>query len=118
MATYAYVNDKNKVTNVFIGREQTEVVDGITNWEEHYSTVTGQKCLLTSIEIRKNFAGIGFTYDEKLDAFIAPKPYKSWKLDKLSCQWTTPIPYPTDGLMYFWNEEVLDWEATQLEADN
>ena len=116
MTTYAYVNDKNKVTNVFIGRKPSEVVDGITNWEEYYSAVSGQKCLLTSTEIRKNFAGIGYTYDEKLDAFIAPKPYKSWKLNKLTCQWAAPIPYPADGVMYSWNEELARWEAIEFET--
>ena len=65
---------------------------------------------------RKNYAGIGYKYDSKLDAFISPKPYKSWLLDKELCKWHAPIPYPADGLMYSWNEEIIDWEATSFEA--
>lgn len=60
---------------------------------------------------RKNFAGIGYTYDETRDAFIPPKPFESWILDEETCKWQAPIPYPTDGVMYQWNEETTDWEA-------
>ena len=59
--------------------------------------------------IRKNFAGVGFTYDSDRDAFIAPKPYGSWLLNEESCQWEAPVPYPTDGRNYFWQEDVIDW---------
>ena len=62
--------------------------------------------------IRKNYAGIGMVYDSIRDAFIAPKPYASWVLDEETCQWEAPIAYPTDGLVYIWNEELTDWEAT------
>lgn len=61
--------------------------------------------------IRKNYAGIGMTYDEARDAFIDPQPYASWVLDEDLCRWKAPIDYPTDGLMYAWNEELTDWEA-------
>lgn len=61
--------------------------------------------------IRKNYAGIGFDYDQSRDAFIAPKPFDSWLLDEETCQWKAPIDYPTDGLMYQWNEDKKDWEA-------
>jgi hypothetical protein len=60
--------------------------------------------------IRKNYAGIGYTYDEDRDAFIAPKPYNSWLLDEDTCRWQAPVPYPTDGLMYQWDEELTDWK--------
>jgi hypothetical protein len=62
--------------------------------------------------IRKNYAGIGMTYDADRDAFIAPQPYASWILNEDTCQWEAPVPYPTDGVMYIWNEETTDWEAT------
>ncbi len=62
--------------------------------------------------IRKNYAGIGYTYDADRDAFIAPQPYASWILNEDTCQWEAPVPYPTDGVMYIWNEETTDWEAT------
>lgn len=60
--------------------------------------------------IRKNFAGIGYKYDEVLDAFIPPRPFTSWELNHETCHWEPPFPYPTDGFTYFWNEEDLDWE--------
>jgi hypothetical protein len=59
---------------------------------------------------RKNHAGIGYTYDSQRDAFIPPKPYNSWILNETTCQWEAPIPYPTDGQKYTWNEEILNWE--------
>jgi len=61
--------------------------------------------------IRKNYAGIGYTYDSGRDAFIPPKPYESWLLNEDTCQWEAPIPYPTDGVMYAWDEETTDWKA-------
>jgi hypothetical protein len=61
--------------------------------------------------IRKNYAGIGMVYDSIRDAFIAPQPYASWILDEETCRWEAPVAYPTDGLMYAWNEELTDWEA-------
>jgi hypothetical protein len=62
--------------------------------------------------IRKNYAGIGYTYDAERDAFIAPKPYESWVLDEDTCQWQTPTPRPDsiDGEIWLWNEEKLEWE--------
>tara|TARA_R110000822_G_scaffold283684_1_gene405178 strand:+ start:2292 stop:2633 length:342 start_codon:yes stop_codon:yes gene_type:complete len=59
--------------------------------------------------IRKNYAGIGFTYDADRDAFIPPKPYPSWVLDEATCQWGAPIAYPTDGADYVWDEQAGDW---------
>jgi hypothetical protein len=59
--------------------------------------------------IRKNYAGIGYTYDEGRDAFIAPKPYNSWLLDEAICQWKAPVDIPTDGDKYIWNEETTSW---------
>jgi hypothetical protein len=64
--------------------------------------------------IRKNYAGIGFTYDAELDAFIAPQPYPSWILDSVA-QWQAPIPYPDDGLMHQWDEAIIDWVASEFE---
>ena len=59
--------------------------------------------------IRKNFAGIDFTYDSTRDAFIPPQPYASWILNETTCQWEAPIPYPTDGQEYYWNESSGTW---------
>ena len=59
--------------------------------------------------IRKNYAGVGYTYDETLDAFIAPKQYPSWILDETICQWKAPVDMPTDDKEYYWNEEIQNW---------
>jgi len=60
-------------------------------------------------KIRKNYAGIGYTYDEVRDAFIPPKPYNSWLLNESTCQWESPIPYPNDNKFYVWDEETTSW---------
>jgi hypothetical protein len=65
--------------------------------------------------IRKKFAGIGDTYDEQRDAFIAPQPYPSWILDEDTCQWVAPEPYPTDGLTYSWDEKTTSWQVATFE---
>jgi hypothetical protein len=65
--------------------------------------------------IRKNYAGIGFTYDAQRDAFIPPKPFDSWLLVEETAQWVAPIHYPEDGLMYQWDEAVLDWVASEFQ---
>lgn len=61
--------------------------------------------------IRKNYAGIGMTYDATRDAFIPEQPFASWVLNEDTCQWEAPVAYPTDGVMYIWNEELTDWQA-------
>ena len=64
--------------------------------------------------IRKNYAGIGFTYDTELDAFIPPQPYDSWVLNEETCNWESPVPYPTDSNQYKWNEETQSWELIDV----
>ena len=61
--------------------------------------------------IRKNFAGIGYTYDSTRDAFIPPQPYNSWTLNEDTCQWESPVAYPDDGKMYDWDEATTNWEV-------
>ena len=58
---------------------------------------------------RKNYAGVGYTYDSTRDAFIPPQPYASWTLNEDTCQWDSPVPYPTDDLMYSWDEPTTSW---------
>lgn len=60
-------------------------------------------------KIRKNYAGVGYTYDEGRDAFIPPKPFASWVLDEDTCQWKAPVDYPTDGERYTWDEATTSW---------
>lgn len=66
--------------------------------------------------LRKNYAGVGFSYDSTLDAFIPPKPYKSWLLNEETCLWEAPVAYPEDGQMYNWNEENTSWDVATEEA--
>jgi hypothetical protein len=79
-------------------------------WKQtSYNTVGGVH-LLGGIPFRKNYAGIGYTYDQTRDAFISPKPFNSWILNEDTCNWNAPVAYPTDGQKYYWNEEILNWE--------
>jgi hypothetical protein len=66
--------------------------------------------LLEGTPLRKNFAGIGYSYNKELDAFISPKPFNSWILDESTCFWNPPVEYPQDNKLYNWNEEILNWE--------
>jgi hypothetical protein len=63
---------------------------------------------------RKNHAGIGYTYDENRDAFIAPKPFNSWILNEQTCNWDAPVARPNDNNMYKWNEEILNWDLLNI----
>jgi len=97
MAHYAFL-DNNLVIEVIVGIDETELIEGKTP-EEWYSEFRGLPCVRTSYngKIRKNYAGIGFTYDSVRDAFIAPKPFTSWLLNEESCLWEAPITHPSDG---------------------
>ncbi len=118
MAHYAFLDKDGIVTEVITGRDETEVVDGISDWETYYGNIRNQDCVRTSYNgnIRYNYAGIGFTYDADRDAFISPKPYESWVLDEETCRWAAPVPYPEDDVMYQWDEETTDWVATDYSA--
>jgi len=117
MANFAKLNDKNVVIDVngvanavvddlpFPESEPlgvaflTELSGGYTNWKQTSYNAS----------FRKNLAGIGYTYDAVLDAFISPKPYSSWLLNTNTCQWVPPTPYPSDGNMYTWDEATQSW---------
>ena len=118
MAHYAFLDKDGIVTEVITGRDETETVDGISDWETYYGNIRNQDCVRTSYNgnIRFNYAGIGFTYDADRDAFISPKPYESWVLDEETCRWAAPVPYPEDDVMYQWDEETIDWIATDYSA--
>lgn len=81
---------------------------GYTNWKQ--TSYNGS--------IRKNYAGIGFAYDANRDAFIPPKPYESWMLNESTCRWDAPIPYPTDGKIYVWDETTLSWVESNASINN
>lgn len=114
MAHYAFL-DANTVIEVIVGIDETEFIESKTP-ETWYGEFRGKKCVRTSYNgnIRKNFAGIGYTYDEVRDAFIPPKPYDSWLLDEATCQWQPPTPYPTDGKFYQWVEADLNWQPVNI----
>ncbi len=120
MAHYAFLDENNIVTEVITGRNEDEVVDGISDWEAYYSDFRDQPCVRTSYNgnIRKNFAGVGFTYDADRDAFIPPKPFDSWVLDEETCNWEAPVPYPEteDGDYYTWDEATTSWTLMQIEG--
>jgi hypothetical protein len=115
MAHYAFLDKNNIVVEVIVGIDETELIEG-QDTETWYGKFRKKTCVRTSYngKIRKNFAGVGFSYDPELDAFIAPKPYQSWELDATSAQWVAPVAYPDDGFTYSWNEEELDWELTDF----
>jgi hypothetical protein len=112
MAHYAFLNSNNIVTEVIVGRDETELIEGLDT-ETWYGNFRGQVCKRTSYNgnIRKNYAGIGFTYDFDRDAFIAPKPFDKWILDEATCRWVAPVDYPSDGLSYVWNDNQGAWEV-------
>jgi len=125
MAHYAFINENNIVTEVITGVDEdivqidldgTQVGGSSEAWEIWYGNFRGQTCKRTSYNnnIRKNYAGIGYYYDEQYDAFISPKPYPSWILNEDTCQWYTPVPYPSDGKRYTWNEDIFNWEEISL----
>jgi len=91
MAHYAFLDENNIVTEVIVGRHEYEVVDGISDWEAHYAEFRGQVCKRTSYNgnYRKNYAGIGFTFDAARDAFIAPKTncHPEQALNEDTCLW-------------------------------
>jgi hypothetical protein len=123
MAHYAFLDGSNIVTEVITGKNEGE--EGI-NWEQWYGEFRGQACKRTSYNtvggvhseggtpFRKNYAGIGYSYDAERDAFIPPKPFASWLLNEESCLWEAPAPHPADGGFYNWNEEDQEWVAVDL----
>jgi hypothetical protein len=119
MAHYAFLDSNNIVTEVITGVDEAELIEGLDT-ETWYGNFRGQVCKRTSYNgnIRKNYAGIGFTYDSELDAFIAPKPYPSWQLNQQTCQWQPPTPKPTDGFTHYWNEAELAWELADFSGSN
>lgn len=115
MAHYAFLNENNIVVNVITGVDENIIIDGITP-EEHYSNLHGLKCLRTSYNgnIRKNYAGIGYLYDQDRDAFIPPKPYNRYVLNEETCRWEPPIEYPQDDKKYIWNDNKGEWEEVLI----
>jgi hypothetical protein len=125
MAHYTFLDDNYIVTEVIVGKDETNF-----DWEQYYSIKRGQLCKRTSYNtkggiyynpitnlpdddqskaFRKNYAGLGFTYDPIRDAFISPKPYPSWILNEETCIWEAPVLYPNDNQLYSWDETTKSW---------
>jgi hypothetical protein len=130
MAHYAFLDENNIVVSVIAGKDETELLDGLDP-ETWYENFEGKTCLRTSYNtrggvyynpetnepsenqskaFRKNYAGIGYSYDEQRDAFIPPKLYNKWVLNEDTCLWESPTPYPEDGKEYIWNDNKGEWE--------
>ena len=121
MGHYAFIDHNNLVTEVITGRDEDDLAEGVTSWEDYYGAVRGQRCLQTSYNtvagqhafdgtpFRGNYAGVGYTYDELLDAFIPPQPFPSWSLDEETFSWVSPVPYPSEPGYYSWDEEAGAW---------
>jgi hypothetical protein len=115
MAHYAFLDENNIVTEVIVGKDETELIEGLTP-EVWYGNFRNQVCKRTSYNanIRKNYAGIGYTYNEELDAFISPKTFESWVLNEETCKWEAPIAKPTDNKTYEWDEETASWVEIEI----
>jgi hypothetical protein len=111
MAHFAEIDENNIVSRVLV--TNNDFPNEGYNWLIENLGGTWIKTSYNA-NIRKNFAGIGYTYDEGRDAFIPPKPYQSWLLNEDTCQWEAPTAYPTDGKLYTWDEDSQEW----IEYDN
>jgi len=117
MANFAQLDVNYVVTEVIVVNNET--IDnlpflesepiGVAFLQSLFGSTTIWKQTSYNANFRKNYAGIGYTYDSVLDAFIALQPYPSWLLNTMLCQWEPPVAYPTDGKMYVWDEITLSW---------
>jgi hypothetical protein len=109
MAHYAFLDNNNIVTEVITGVDENELLEGLSP-EEWYGNFRGQTCVRTSYNhnIRKQYAGIGYSYNPTADVFITPQPFSSWLLDA-NYDWQAPIDYPADGKHYSWDEANQVW---------
>ncbi len=112
MAHYAYLDSNSIVVTVTVGKDETELINGLDT-ETYYAQGTPYTEKRTSYNnnIRKNYAGIGYTYDTARDAFIAPKPFASWVLDEATCRWGAPVAMPSAGGPWAWDEGTETWVA-------
>lgn len=132
MAHYAVLDDNNVVVHVFPGKNELEMA---IDWEEHYSQFVNKKCKRTSFNtygnkhatggtpFRMNYAGVGFTFREDLNApegaFVPPQPYPSWTLNESTCLWEPPVPRPeSDQYLFEWDENSLSWVRAGSSALN
>jgi hypothetical protein len=117
IAVHSVVNevlhDSNGIEREDIGIDFLTKLHGWSVWVQTSYNTHGGVHSLGGTPLRKNFAGVGYTYDETRDAFIPPKPYNSWILNENICRWEAPVARPNDGKMYNWNETNLNWEIKE-----
>ncbi len=122
MAHFCELDENNVVTRVIVVANK-DTADANGNEVESIGVAFCQRLLggnwvqtSYNAKFRKNYAGIGYTYDAAIDAFVPPKPYPSWVLNPDTAQWEAPVPMPTDGKMYSWDEATQSWVEVQAPA--
>lgn len=118
MAHFAQIDENNIVVNVIVAEQPfIDLLPDRDSWiQTSYNTALGQHTG-GKTPLRKNYAGIGYTYDRELDAFIPPRTFPSWILNVNTGAWDAPVPYPKDGKEYTWNEEKLNWVEVHIPPD-
>ena len=116
MAHFAQLDDGNNVVQVIVVHDNDCQINGVESEEVGivfcktlFGVNTKWKQTSYNGNIRKNYAGIDYTYDAGRDAFIPPKPFDSWLLDENTCRWKSPVAYPSDGQAYTWDENTTSW---------
>ncbi len=112
MSHFAQIDENNIVTQVIVVEQDvlnTGLFGDPNSWIQTSYNTQGGVHTTGGTPLRKNYAGIGYTYDSTRDAFIPPKPYNSWVLNETSCLWEAPTPMPVDDKIYSWNEDSLSW---------
>jgi hypothetical protein len=132
MSHFAKLDENNVVVFVTVGRQEDDGLEEEliartgdvyrqtsynTRGGVHYNPETGEPSEDQTKALRKNYAGVGYSYDPERDAFIPPKPFESWVLNEATCLWEAPLPYPEDGGNYTWNEELFAWEFVDNETE-
>ncbi len=112
MSHFAEVDSTNTVLRVIVAEQEfinSGVVGDAQHWIQTSYNTHGGIHALGGTPLRKNYAGLGYTYDISRDAFIPPKPFASWVLNETTANWDAPVPMPTDGKMYRWDEATIQW---------
>ena len=124
MAHWAEIDENNLVTRVLVGNnnDSNEGYDWLIEnlggtWVKTSYNTHGGVHNNGGTPLRKNYAGIGYTYDADRDAFVPPQPFESWVLNEDTCLWEAPVEYPSDGKIYIWDEDATNWvEVTEPAA--
>ena len=116
MAHFAQIDETNTVVQVIVAEQDfidSGAVGDSSNWIQTSYNTQGGIHTNGGTPLRKNYAGVGYTYDSGRDAFIPPKPFNSWVLDEGSCLWEAPVAYPGDEQIYQWDESIVNWVLSE-----